>query len=269
MSAPPSLLVFDSGIGGLTVAREIRRELPEARLTYLADTAGFPYGAKPDAVLVPRILRVIGAALERARPDAVVVACNTASTLALAELRARFAVPFIGCVPPVKWAASLSRTRHIGVLATPATVRRAYLRDLAERFAADCTLHAHGSSTLAALAEARFRGETVPEAALRAELDCILSQPGAAAIDVMVLGCTHYGFLEAELAALVPPEVAWLDPAGPVARHTRTVVSGLAAVAGEARLAGTALFTAPPPDAVRLLPLLRPFGLERMEVLEG
>ena len=149
------LLAFDSGIGGLSVVRELRALLPGMPIDYLADNAVFPYGELPDAVLVARVLELLDAAIEQRRPDAVVIACNTASTTALDALRARHRVPFIGCVPPIKWAAAVSRTRHIGLLATSATVRRPYLRTLQARFAPDCTLIAHGARGLADIAEKR------------------------------------------------------------------------------------------------------------------
>jgi len=229
------LLAFDSGIGGLGVVREIRRLQPAARITYLADNGFFPYGEKPDAVLLAHIITLIGQALARFAPDAVVVACNTASTIALAALREAYPeVPFIGCVPPIKPAAAASVTRHIGVLATAATVRRAYLAGLIERFAPDCTVHSLGTPSLAELAERKFRGEAVDVAAAVAPL---FAQSGE--IDAVALGCTHYTFLLPEFAALYPG-VAWFDPAAPVARRVLAVTGHLPAGGGE----DAAVFTA-------------------------
>ena len=218
-----NLLVFDSGIGGLGVVREIRKLQPEAGITYLADNAFFPYGEKPDAQLQAHILGLLGAAIEVLRPDAVVVACNTATTIALAALRAAYAVPFIGCVPPVKPAAAASRTKNIGVLATAATVRRAYVADLVQIYAADCTVHTLGTPTLAELAEQKFAGATVDPSAAVAPL---FTRPGGAAIDAVALGCTHYTFLLPEFVALYP-DIAWFDPALPVARQTLAVTEKL------------------------------------------
>ncbi len=148
-----AILVFDSGIGGLGVVAALNEIAPGLPLTYLADNGFFPYGEKPDAVLLPHILEVIGAAIARETPEAVVIACNTASTIALSALREAFALPFIGCVPPIKPAAAASRSRSIGVLATAATVRRPYLNGLIERFAPDCTVLTLGTPVLAELAE--------------------------------------------------------------------------------------------------------------------
>jgi len=218
-----NLLVFDSGIGGLGVVREIRRLQPQAGITYLADNAFFPYGEKPDAELLAHILRLIGAAIGRFAPDAVVVACNTASTIALAGLRAAHARPFIGCVPPVKPAAAASRSKHIGVLATAATVRRAYLADLVQAYAADCTVHTLGTPALAELAEQKFAGRAVDPLASMAPL---FTRPGGENIDAVALGCTHYTFLLDEFQAAYP-EIAWFDPALPVARQTLAVTETL------------------------------------------
>lgn len=257
------LLAFDSGIGGLSVVRELRALLPEVPIDYLADNAVFPYGELPDAVLIERVSVLVGATLDRFRPDAVVVACNTASTVALAELRARFDVPFIGCVPPIKWAAEVSRTRTIGLLATTATVRRPYLRDLQSRFAPDCTLLAHGARGLADAAEAAFRHRAVDGAAIARELDQLFGQAGGDRIDVVGIGCTHYSFLLDRLRAQSPAGIAWLDPAEAVARRTQSVLSGLAPGPDRPTASsdmGKAWFTGPANDAGRLLEGLAGFG---------
>jgi glutamate racemase len=211
-----NILVFDSGIGGLGVVREIRLLQPRANLTYLADNGFFPYGQKPDSLLLPHIINLIGAAIDLWRPDAIVIACNTASTIALAALRAAYPEQkFIGCVPPIKPAAAASRNRSIGILATEATIRRAYLADLITDFAPDCAIHTLGTPTLAELAEQKFRGHDVDVAPAIAPL---FAQQDATKIDAIALGCTHYTFLLPEFLAL-HPHITWHDPAAPVARQ--------------------------------------------------
>jgi glutamate racemase len=242
------VLVFDSGIGGVGVAQALRRLMPGACLTYLMDNAGFPYGGRSDADLVARVQGVVGAGIALAAPDLVVVACNTASTMALDALRRAQAIPFVGCVPPISWAARLTRTGSIGVLATPATARGRYLPDLAARFAANCDVMLHGAPRLAALAEAHFAGEDVTESDLRAELRGLLEQPGARAIDVMALGCTHYGWLLPKLRCLMPESVAWLDPAEPVARQALRVATERGAGNPADTLDGTVLHTGDAPN---------------------
>jgi glutamate racemase len=239
-----SLLVFDSGIGGLGVVAELRRLQPQASMTYLADSGFYPYGEKSDDVLIARILHVIAAGIARTRPDAVVIACNTASTVALTHLRAQFALPFIGCVPPIKPAAAASQTRHIGLLATAATIRRPYLQGLVQKFAGDCTLHSHGTGVLADLAEAKFRGQPVNPAELQTAIAPLFT--AADRIDTIALGCTHYTFLLPELIHL-RPDIKWFDPAGAVARQT-AAITGQRAVTATPH--ATAFFTARPNAAL-------------------
>jgi glutamate racemase len=261
-SAQRRIAVLDSGIGGLSVVSEIRAQLPEADVTYVADNAAFPYGNLADATVVERCERITQALLRTAAPSAVVIACNTATTVALPSLRARFDVPFVGCVPAIKLAAKVSKTRVFGLLATPATVRREYLRELIERFAADCAVITHGSVRLAALAERRFRGLAVEPDAVREELTALLSAPRGAALDTIVLGCTHYRFLLSELQAQAPAELAWIDPAAAVARRVRTFLSALPPE--EPRTSplppNSAIFTGPLDDRALLEERLRPFG---------
>jgi glutamate racemase len=250
-----SFLVFDSGIGGLGVVAQLRELAPERPLTYLADNGFFPYGEKPDEVLLPHIVELLGRAIDFFKPQALVVACNTASTIALPALRAAFLLPIIGCVPPIKPAAAASVTKTIGVLATAATVRRPYLNDLIARFAPDCTVLSLGTPTLAALAEQKFRGETVDVGPAIAPL---FAQPGGSAIDAVALGCTHYTFLLPEFLALYPG-ISWFDPALPVARQTLNVAGKMAL--DKTAPTQTAYFTG------EILPpaLLAPYGFTRAE----
>ncbi len=260
-----NLLVFDSGIGGLGVVAQIRRLQPEANLTYLADNAFYPYGEKPDDILIARILKIIGQGIALFTPDAIVIACNTASTVALSHLREAYPCPFIGCVPPIKPAAAASRTRHIGLLATAATIRRPYLADLCQKFAGDCIVHSHGTAVLADLAEQKFRGRPVNLSELSAAIALMLNQPGAEQIDTVALGCTHYTFLLPELREL-HPNIQWFDPANPVARQTRSISRQMPGAASST--SGTALFTAPLPDAQRLRPNFQPYGFTNFSQLD-
>ena len=268
-TVPGPVLMFDSGIGGLGILRETQRLLPEAEFVYLADNAGFPYGRLDDDDLTARILALMAAAIPLVAPRIVVVACNTASTVALAALRKRFPDQlFVGCVPAVKWAAAVSKSRTIGLLATPATLRREYTRDLIRAFAPDCRFIGHGSQTLAGLAEAKFRGDPIDRRALHGELAALFEATGGEAIDTVILACTHYPFLIEEFRALAPAEVAWLDPAEPVARRTRDLfreetLAGLRA-RGEIE-AGTAIFTAAPGfQDGQLKRCLEAYGLRRI-----
>ncbi|MGA7002150.1 MAG: aspartate/glutamate racemase family protein, partial [Pseudolabrys sp.] len=170
MAQAPTILVFDSGLGGLTVFREVKAARPDARFVYLADDAGFPYGNLAESALIARVIDVLGNAIAEHRPDIVVVACNTASTLALAELRARFAVLFVGTVPAIKPACAQSTTRRVAVLGTQATVDREYTRALIREFAAGCDVHLVGSSHLAGFAEAELAGDPAGDTEIRQEI---------------------------------------------------------------------------------------------------
>src|SRR5262245_34032389 len=166
----PTILLFDSGLGGLTVYREVARARPDARFVYAADDALFPYGAVEENRLVARIVHLVGELIALHQPALVVIACNTASTVALPALRARFSVPFVGTVPAIKPACAASVTRRVSVLGTEATVRREYTHALIRQFAGDCRVTLVGSPRLAALAEAKINGEAVEDAAIAAEI---------------------------------------------------------------------------------------------------
>src|SRR3954468_7803618 len=196
-SAP--ILFFDSGVGGLSVLAPTRALLPNAPIVYAADSAGFPYGKRSEAEIASRVPALLGRLVERFRPRVAVIACNTASTIALDHVRAALDLPVVGTVPAIKPAAELSKSRVIGVLGTEATVRQPYVDDLAARFAADCTIIRHGSPELVELAEAKLGGEEIGTDAVRAAAQPLFDAPGGDRIDTVVLACTHFPLLEPEL----------------------------------------------------------------------
>jgi glutamate racemase len=215
----PRILLFDSGMGGLTVARAVAQQMQDAHLVYAADAAGFPYGAWDEAALVRRILKVISTLNDLVQPDVIVIACNTASTIALAELRATFPTPFVGTVPAIKPAAAQTKTGIIGVLATPGTVKREYTQSLINSFASNCKVTLHGAPKLAQIAERHLRGANIDRDELRAEIAPAFA-PGT---DVIVLGCTHYPLIADEIAAAAPWEVTYIDPSAAIARRAGDV----------------------------------------------
>ena len=219
------ILVFDSGIGGLTVLREARLLMPERGFIYVADDAGFPYGGWEEEPLKARIAHLFGELFDRYDPEAVIVACNTAFTLAGADLRYRFPnMRFIGTVPAIKPAAERTRSGLVSVLATPGTVKRAYTRDLIQSFASQCHVRLVGSENLARMAEAYIRGETLVDAAVLSEIaPCFVGKDGLRT-DIVVLACTQYPFLANVFRRLAPWPVDWLDPAEAIARQARRLV---------------------------------------------
>ncbi|SFD37813.1 glutamate racemase [Bosea sp. CRIB-10] len=259
----PTILVFDSGLGGLTVLREVMRQRPDADIVYAADDAAFPYGRLDEAALVARVLEVMERLVERFHPDLVVIACNTASTLVLPALRARFAIPFVGTVPAVKPAAERTRSGLISVLATPGTVARDYTHDLVERYAAGCEVILVGARNLAGLAESALKGEPVDDAQIAAEIaPCFVARDGRRT-DVVTLACTHYPLLLPRLQRLAPWPVDWIDPAPAIARRTAQLLGP--AMPRQEPAATVAVFT----DGARLSGpahiALAGFGLARIE----
>jgi glutamate racemase len=218
MAGNPTILVFDSGLGGVTVYREIAAARPDANFVYVADDAGFPYGAVPEPTLVTRVLVLMGELIATHEPDLVVVACNTASTLVLPALREKFSVPFVGTVPAIKPACTASVTRRVSVLGTEATVAREYTRTLIRDFAQDCRVTLVSSRNLAAYAEAEMDGAPVSDDTLRAEIAQCFRDDGART-DTVVLACTHYPLLIERLRQLAPWPVDFIDPAPAIARR--------------------------------------------------
>ena len=219
MSDPRPILFFDSGVGGLSVAAPVRALLPTAPFVYVADSAGFPYGTRDEAEIAARVPALLGRLAERYRPRLIVIACNTASTIALGAVRAALDVPVVGTVPAIRPAAALSASRVIGVLGTRATVRQPYVDDLAARFAGDCLVLRHGSAALVELAEGALAGTPADPRAVAGELAGLFGQPGGERIDVVVNACTHFPLLSAALVAAAPRQVAFVDGGAGIARR--------------------------------------------------
>lgn len=219
------VLVFDSGIGGLTVLREARVLIPDRRFVYVADDAAFPYGAWDEPTLRSHILTLFGKLLDRFQPEISVIACNTASTLVIDALREAFpGHPFVGTVPAIKPAAERTRSGLVSVLATPGTVKRQYTRDLIRQWATKCHVRLIGSDRLAGLAEIYMRDGFVNEDAVRAEITpCFVEHEGRRT-DIVVLACTHYPFLVNRMRKTAPWPVDWLDPAEAIARRALSLI---------------------------------------------
>jgi glutamate racemase len=259
------VVVFDSGLGGLTVHAEIARLMAGAELIYIADTAVFPYGRLAEDVLVDRVSLVIGDAIRDHDPDLVVIACNTASTLALPVLRARFSVPFVGTVPAIKTAASVSLSRRFSVLATPGTVARDYTRELISAHAQDCRVTLVGSPVLAGYAEAELRGEPVADDLIADEIaPCFVADPEGRT-DAVVLACTHYPLLLPRLTQLAPWPVTFIDPAPAIARRVATL-AGSDSTAEAPRVASRAFFTSDAPVPAALASALAARGFGAIEI---
>jgi glutamate racemase len=256
------ILFFDSGVGGLSVLQPTRALLPNAAIVYAADNAAYPYGQRTEAEIASRVPALLGRLVERFRPRLAVIACNTASTIALDHVRAALDLPVVGTVPAIKPAAEQSKTRVIGVLGTQATVRQPYVDDLAARFAADCTIVRHGSPELVDLGEAKLAGDAVSVDDVRAATQPMFEAANGKTIDTVVLACTHFPLLSEELQAAFP-DVAYVDGGAGIARRIAYLTREQPWPATPPP--GIALFTAPPRTA--LLSQLSSFGLHEVRVL--
>lgn len=231
LSAHPApdapILFFDSGVGGLSVLRPTLALLPNAPIVYATDHAGLPYGEKSEAEVATRVSALLGRLVERVRPRLAVIACNTASTIALAHVRAALDTPFVGTVPAIKPAAALSKSRVIGVLGTAATIRQPYVDRLAVDHAADCLILRHAAPDLVHAAEAILAGQPVDPAVFRAAIDGLRSQSGGERIDTIVLACTHFPLVADQLAAAAPG-IGFVDGGEGIARRIAHLTAGQA-----------------------------------------
>jgi glutamate racemase len=259
------VLFFDSGVGGLSVLAPARALLPHMPVVYVADSAGFPYGTKSEVQIAARVPALLGRLAERYRPRLIVIACNTASTIALASVREALDLPIVGTVPAIKPAALISKTRTIGVLGTEATVRQPYVDDLAARFAGDCVVLRYGSAELVELAEAKLRGEPGVPARYAAILEGLFGQPGGDAIDTIVNACTHFPLVAEELAAAAPHAVNFVDGGLGIARRIADLTRGQEWPTTP--VAGVAVFTRRDTASDALAPALARFGLDSIESL--
>ncbi len=260
MNPAAPLLFFDSGVGGLSVLGPTRALIPTAPIVYVADSAGYPYGSKSDAELAERLPSLLARLVEQYHPRLAVIACNTASTIALDHVRAALDIPVVGTVPAIKPAAELSHTRVIGVLGTEATVRQPYVDDLAARFAADCVVLRHGSPELVAIAEAKLAGEPIEPRAIAAAIRPMTDQARGGEIDTVVLACTHFPLLIEELSAAMPG-VTFVDGGPGIARRIAFLTQGQPWP--DKAPEGIAVFTGAPPSPALTASLNR-FGLSKI-----
>ena len=259
MAKAPLIIVFDSGLGGLTVYREVVCALPGARYLYVADDAFFPYSGHDEAALIARVGELMSGLIADHAPDLVIIACNTASTLVLPQLRARFEVPFIGTVPAIKPACAASLSKLVSVLGTQATVAREYTRALIRDFANGAAVTLVGSAALAPLAESKLRGERVDDGAIARELaPCFVAAAGRRT-DTVVLACTHYPLLLDRLTALSPWPVRFIDPAPAIARRAVELMGTATGRPVDAK--AEILFTSGRLPSPALLAALTGFGL--------
>jgi glutamate racemase len=228
------VLLFDSGVGGLTVYDALRKVLPDAPVIYAADLAGLPYGTKTESQIAARVAGLLGRMAERFRPRLVCIACNTASTIALGMVRDVLEIPIVGTVPAIKPAAALTRSGIIGLVGTEATIRQSYVDDLERDFAAGKRLLRVAAPALVGAAEAKLRGRAVDPAVIADVRDRLAAMPGAEGLDTLVLACTHFPLLADELAAAFGTQVRQVDGAAGIARRIVHLLEGQSFATGGA-----------------------------------
>lgn len=264
MDADAPLLVFDSGVGGLSVLAEVRKVLPDAPVIYAADNAGLPYGTKTEAEIAARVAGLLGRMTERFRPQLVCIACNTASTIALGMVRDVLEVPIVGTVPAIKPAAELTRTGTIGLLGTAATIRQGYVDRLEADFASGKRLLRAAAPALVDAAEQKLRGRTIDSAVFARAAALLRQQPGGELIDTVVLACTHFPLVEDELTAAFGPGVQFVHGAQGIARRIAALTAGQSFRRSKPDLA---LFTRDGAELAELAPALKRHGLLQIGVL--
>lgn len=220
------ILIYDSGVGNIPIANAIRAELPSAELLLVSDTAFFPYGEKEDGELILRAINVLHRAVSELEPDLLVLGCNTLSTIALEDIRNEFRLPIVGVVPAIKPAASLSQSKVIGLIATPATIHREYTEQLISEFAADCSVIKVGSTDLVRLAEDKVSGKQVDKNQLRNILLPFVEARGGQSLDQLVLGCTHFPLLKDEISTLLE-DIEIQDSSAAIGKQVHKIVSTL------------------------------------------
>lgn len=262
MDPAAPILLFDSGVGGLTVLAALRRVLPEAPVIYAADTAGLPYGSKSEAEIAARVAGLLGRMTERWHPRLVCIACNTASTIALGMVREVLEVPVVGTVPAIKPAAALTRSGVIGLLGTAATIRQGYVDRLEADFATGKRLIRHPAPGLVAAAEAKLRGELVEQALIDEAVAGLRVQAQGGQIDAVVLACTHFPLLSEELQRALGPDVRLVDGAEGIARRIAHLTDGQTFAR---TMPDRAVFTADPAANPMFAEMLAAYGLTRIE----
>lgn len=223
----PHILVFDSGVGGLSIVEAIKKTNPSCHLTYASDNAQFPYGTLETSQLIARVERVLTTVQKKISADIIVVACNTASTVVLPKIRSHFTQAIIGVVPAIKPAAEITTNKIIGLLATPGTINRNYTKELINDFAHDCEIISVGSSELVLLAEKKLQNKTISQEALEKITEPFRSNNNQSSPDTMVLACTHFPLLKNELMSVLPNITHWIDSGDAIARRLQFLIQKL------------------------------------------
>ena len=261
----PRILIFDSGVGGLSIFQEIQKKLPFAHLIYASDNAFFPYGTKGGAELIARVDEVLHKIIAIFPVDIIVVACNTASTLTLPHIRSHFSQPIVGVVPAIKPAAALSKSQVIGLLATPATVARPYTHNLIREYAPNADVISVGSSELVQLAEHKLRGDEITSAQIKPILQPFFDHARGNKMDALVLACTHFPLLRNEIAAQFSNNVQLIDSGEAIARRVASLLEPRSVIEDSPEY--WAVFTKSSANLDALMPQLAQFSIYNTRII--
>lgn len=266
-SAAPRILVFDSGVGGLSIMQEIQARSPAATIIYASDNAAFPYGTKTEEELIVRVNKVIQALTTKYTIDIMVIACNTASTLTLPHLRGQFPQPIVGVVPAIKPAAQFTKTGVIGLLATPGTIARPYTHDLIREYAPNCQVISVGSSELVHIAEQKLRGDNFSIDAIAQITQQLVATAAGKQLDTLVLACTHFPLLRTEIASTLPNGIQLIDSGAAIARRVEFLLQQHHQLSHTHPEPHRAVFTQATTDVERLVPALAQFGITHIDYI--
>nr|Q0I5M2.1 RecName: Full=Glutamate racemase [Histophilus somni 129PT] len=223
-SIQPTILFFDSGVGGLSVYKETKQLLPDCHYLYCFDNGFFPYSEKDEKDIIDRTLRICQKINQAYPLDLIVIACNTASTVVLPELRRNFSIPIVGTVPAIKPAAEMSETKHIGLIATKGTIKRTYVNDLIKNYAHHCMVEKIGSTKLVEIAEQKLRGGEVDLNVLKQELSPWQTMKS---LDSVVLGCTHFPLIKEEIECCLPQVKFFVSSGKAIAKRVKFLLKGI------------------------------------------
>lgn len=261
------VLFFDSGVGGLSVYRDVKRLNPHIEGYYVFDNECFPYGTKTAEFLESRVVKILRFMCTCYKPAAVVIACNTASTIVLPQVRASIKVPVIGVVPAIKPAAKLSNKKVIALLATTGTVNRPYTDELIKKYADGCKVIKVGSPSLAIIAERRLSSGVTDIEGIKKAVKPLMELQGRDRPDVVILGCTHYPFIADVLERLMP-DMMFIDTGRAIGKRVESVLSGLSEQNWTERSYDRAFYTGNLEDFDGRQRMVRSFGFKTLEQIE-
>ncbi|OOF42483.1 glutamate racemase [Rodentibacter rarus] len=260
----PTILFFDSGLGGFSVYRETKKLLPNWHYLYCFDNGGFPYSERSEESIIQRTLSACRLIDAQHSLEAIVIACNTASTVVLPILRENFSIPIIGTVPAIKPAAEISKTQHIGLLATKGTVKRHYVDELIHKFAQHHQVERLGSTKLVEIAEQKIRGHSVDLIALKDELSPWANMPD---LDTLILGCTHFPLIKDEIKLCLPQVKYFMDPGPAIAKRIQSLLSGVK-IRNKSEKSNQMFCTKHFPEELQFKQILPLWGFDRLNVID-